>query len=98
MKFLSLCVAISLILCVLFTITVLLFSANDLLVPDVLIQYFFTVFGIELGASALIKIAKYVINRKEISDKLKNIKANDLEVDKQDLKTSNDDYDYQVYG
>lgn len=99
MKFLTLSVIISLILCVLFTGVVIALECMGVEVSDTLIQYFFTVFGVEFAATAAIKISKHTIEKQKVKDRLEQIKENNLPLEKEDLKTSdNDDYIEEYYG
>lgn len=99
MKFLTLSVIISLILCVLFTGVVIALECMGVEVSDTLIQYFFTVFGVEFAATAAIKISKHTIEKQKVKDRVEQIKENNLPLEKEDLKTSdNDDYIEEYYG
>ena len=99
MKFLTLSVIISLILCVLFTGVVIALECMGIEVSDTLIQYFFTVFGVEFAATAAIKISKHTIEKQKVKDRVEQIKENNLPLEKEDLKTSdNDDYIEEYYG
>lgn len=99
MKFLTLSVIISLILCVLFTGVVIALECMGIEVSDTLIQYFFTVFGVEFAATAAIKISKHTIEKQKVKDRIEQIKSNNLPLEKEDLKTSdNDDYIEEYYG
>lgn len=99
MKFLTLSVIISLILCVLFTGIVIALECVGIEVSDTLIQYFFTVFGIEFAATAAIKISKHTIEKQKVKDKIEQIKENNLTVEKEDLRQdSSDDYIEEYYG
>lgn len=97
MKFLTVSVIASLILCVLFTITVLILNCMGIEVSDTLIQYFFTVFGIEFSATAAIKISKHIVDRQKVKDKIDLLKENNLEIEKSDLSTDENSYDDTVY-
>lgn len=99
MKFLTLSVIVSLILCVLFTGVVIVLECMGVEVSDTLIQYFFTVFGVEFAATAAIKISKHTIEKQKVKDRVEQIKENNLPLEKEDLKTSdNDDYIEEYYG
>ncbi len=99
MKFLTLSVIISLILCVLFTGVVIALECVGIEVSDTLIQYFFTVFGVEFAATAAIKISKHTIEKQKVKDKIEQIKENNLTVEKEDLRQdSSDDYIEEYYG
>ena len=99
MKFLTLSVIISLILCVLFTGVVIALECMGIEVSDTLIQYFFTVFGVEFAATAAIKISKHTIEKQKVKDRVENIKNNGLKVEKVDLKTDDTiDYSDEYYG
>lgn len=99
MKFLTASVVASFIVCIIFTIVVLVMGAFDIMVSDTLIQYFFMTFGLELGASAAIKITKHVVKKKELEEKINNIKSNGFDLDKNDLNSSDEDdtFDDDVY-
>lgn len=85
------------LICITFTIVVLVYNYKGVEVSDTLIQYFFTFFGLEFGATAAIKIAKSVVKAKERSDLVQDIKDNNMEVEKQDLTKTGNDYDYDDY-
>lgn len=95
MNFLTVSVVLSFVSCLLFTVVVIILGANDIYVSDTLIQYFFMTFGLELGASAAIKITKHFIKKQEIEDKIKNIKENNLTLEKKDLENSGDDNEFE---
>lgn len=89
------------LICITFTVVVLVFNHKGIEVSDTLIQYFFTFFGLEFGATAAIKITKSVVKAKERSDLVKDIKDNNLEVEKQDITKTENEYDYsegEYYG
>jgi len=53
-------VCFSFALALVFVITVLIFSANSLVVPDTLIEWFFKFFGLELISLSGIKVSKHI--------------------------------------
>ena len=81
------------VLCIIFSIVVLWYNYKGIVVSDTLIQYFFTFFGLEFGATAAIKIVKTVTKAKERRDKIDDIKDNNLTVDKADITQQATDYD-----
>lgn len=83
------------IICILFAIVVLVYNYKGIEVSDALIQYFYTFFGLEFGATAAIKISKSVIANKEVEERIKKAKENNLPVEKADLKPT-DDIDYNT--
>ena len=96
MNFLKISVISSFIACLIFTVVCLVMNWLGHDVSDTLIQWFFTVFGVEFAATAAIKITKHTIKKKEIEDRLDKIKENNLEVEKSDLNQSDDnDYTYE---
>lgn len=100
MKFLTVSVVASFLACLAFSVVCIVLSCLGYTVSDTLIQWFFTVFGVEFAASAAIKISKHTIKKQEIKEKVENIKNNNLEVDKSDLNNnsnSNGFDDYDVY-
>ena len=76
MNFLKVLVLASFMVCLLFTAITIVLCCIGIVLPDTLIQSFFTVFGGELGAAALIKIAKYITNDTTIADRLRRKKEN----------------------
>lgn len=94
MKFLTVSVVFSFFSCIAFTVAVIVLETHDVMISDTLIQYFFMTFGLEFGASAAIKIAKYITKKQEVKDKVENIVNNNLPIDKNDLDSSNDDDDF----
>ena len=94
MKGLTVAVIASFVSCIFFTIVSVILSCKGIMLSDTLIQYFFLTFGIELGATAAIKITKSIIAGKETDDKIKRLKENNLEIDKKVITTtSNNIYD-----
>ncbi|MBO7462051.1 MAG: hypothetical protein J6T96_05600 [Bacteroidales bacterium] len=100
MKFLTAAVVVSFVACLIFTAVCIILNCVGYEVSDTLIQWFFTVFGVEFAASAAIKISKHTIKKQEIKEKVENILSNNLELDKNDLNnnsSSNGFDDYDVY-
>lgn len=95
MNFLKVSVALALLACLIFTVVVLIMNERGVEVSDTLIQWFFTVFGVEFASTAAIKIAKYRIKKQETEDKIETLKQNDLPIDKTDIGSpESDEYEY----
>lgn len=90
MGFLSFMVILSLVSCLIFTVTTIVLSCMGITIPDTLIQYFFITFGVEIGSTATIRIAKYFVNKTEVSDKVKLKKENDMPLESQDFNPPSD--------
>ena len=88
MGFLSLIVISSLVSCWIFTGIVIGLSCVGITIPDVLIQYYFITFGVELGATAMIQIVKYFIEKTEVCNKIKLKKENNIPLESADFDTS----------
>ena len=108
MKFLTLSVILSFAACFIFAAVCLVLNCLGYEVSDTLIEWFFKVFGVEFAAAAAIKISNHVIKKDEIKERIRNIKENNLEVEKKDLVVNNqnqgyfysgnDDYGDEYYG
>ncbi len=100
MNFLKVSVCLSFAACLIFTAVCVVLSCLGYAIPDTLIEWFFKVFGTEFACAAGIKLGKYVIERQKIKDRVKLIKENGLEVEKDDLKAESDNnyYDYSYEG
>lgn len=93
MKFLKRTVVLALIACLLFTAVVIALSVCGIAVPDVLIQYFFVVFGVELAATAFIRIADKTLERLSIKAKIADMKSENIKPEREDFQSnSNSDY------
>lgn len=81
------------IVCIAFAVVVLVYDYKGIMVNDTLIQSFYMAFGTEFGATAAIMIFKTIIKRDAKNEKIKDIKENNLTLDKSDLnQTDNNDY------
>ena len=100
MRFLKRTVVLALIACLLFTAVVIALSICGVAVPDVLIQYFFVVFGVELAATSFIKIADTVVKRAAVKAKIEDMKKAGITPERSDYKADSDinSYDYNDYG
>lgn len=96
MNFLTISVILCFAICIIFTVAIIVLSCFGYEIPETLIQYFFMTFGLELGATAAIKISKYAINKKELQNKIKLFKEYGFELTKEDVismtKDSTDDF------
>lgn len=92
-RFLKLTVFTALSVCLVFTVVVLVVSCRGISVPDVLIQYFFITFGVELAATAAIKIAENALKKKEVDDRITSLKENNITPERADFKAE-ESYDY----
>jgi hypothetical protein len=98
MKFLTLSVILSFAACLVFAAVCLILNCLGYTVSDTLIEWFFKVFGVEFAAAAAIKISNHIIKKDEIKDRIRNIKENNLEVEKKDLTPSNQNQGYYYTG
>ena len=100
MKFLTISVIASFVVCLIFAGICLVLGVFGHEVSDTLIRCFFSVFGLEFGAAAAIKISKHQIKKQEVKFGIDNIKANNLELTKDDvkIKNTNELEDYDEYG
>lgn len=98
MKFLTVSVVLSFFVCVVFTVVVIVCNCLAIEISDTLIQWFFTVFGVEFAAAAAIKISKHTIERQKIKERVQMIKDEGLEVEKSDLSESPDNEMYYDTG
>lgn len=102
MKFLKKTVILSLVSCLLFTVIVILLSYFGVILPDVLIDKFYLVFGIELGATMFIKIADAYIERQKIRDKISDMKDEGISPEREDFRSESNsiysDYNEYEYG
>ncbi len=98
MNFLKASVILSFIACLTFTVVCLVMNRFGYEVSDTLIQWFFTVFGVEFAAAAAIRITKYQIKKQEQKDYLESLKANNFDIEKSDIvSTDSNSYDYNDY-
>lgn len=102
MKFLTLSVIASFLVCLIFGTVCIVLGVLGYEVSDTLIRCFFSVFGLEFGAAAAIKISKHQIKKQEVKFGIENMKENNLEITKDDVKIKNtnefDSYDgYDSY-
>ena len=94
MKSLTKAVIASFLTCIIYAIVAVVLQVKGIMLSDTLTQYFFITFGVEFAATASIKIAKSIISGREIDDRIKKSKENNLPIEKSDLKKSDDnDYD-----
>lgn len=98
MDFLKLIVTLSFTVCIIFTITILIFSIIGIEVSDTLIECFFKVFGTELGATAAIKISDKILKRWQIVEKIKMLKKEGLPIEKKDLELDDSEDAYEGDG
>lgn len=98
MKFLTISVIFSFIACLIFTVVIIVCNCLGVEISDTLIQWFFTVFGVEFAAAAAIKISKHTIERQKIKERVQMIKDEGLEVEKSDLSESTDNEMYYDTG
>ena len=100
MKFLTASVVASFVVCLIFAAVCVILGVLGFEVSDTLIRCFFSVFGLEFGAAAAIKISKHQIKKQEIKFGMDNIKENGLELTKDDvkIKNTNELEDYDSYG
>ncbi len=108
MKFLTVAVIASFIVCLIFAAVCIVLGVFGYEVSDTLIRCFFSVFGVEFGAAAAIKISKHQIKKQEVKLGLENMKENDLEITKEDVKINSsgqledyngyDSYDGSAFG
>jgi hypothetical protein len=96
MKFLTISVILSFLACIAFTVVCLVMTRNGYEVSDSLIQWFFTVFGVEFATAGAIQIVKYRVKKQEVQDYIEELKQNGFELTKTDFKTKNND-DYYYY-
>lgn len=99
MKFLSSVVIVSLVLCVIYGITAVFFQAvtGEELSPT-LTDKWFTVFGIELLATAIIQITKTIVTNLKMRNKIEYMKQNGLNPKHSDFNSSEDSgYYYNDY-
>lgn len=94
MNFVGAMVIISLALCVVFAAVVLIFNFIGIEVSDTLIDMFYRTFGVEIGAAALLQIVKYRTSRAKRDDEVKAIKKEGFEVEKEDLKITEENDDF----
>jgi hypothetical protein len=95
MKFLSVIVVASIILCIICGIVAVVFQAvsGEELSPT-LVDNWYTVFGIELGATALIQITKTITDEIKRRNKIKHMTENGIEPKHSDFSgTQNEYYD-----
>ena len=93
MKFLSLVVIVSIVLCVIGGIVAVVFqSITGVELSPTLIDKWYTVFGTELGACAVIQVAKIVSEEVKRRNKIKHMKENGIEPVRSDFKTEQDGY------
>lgn len=90
-KFLSLMVILSLLLCVLYGIVAIIFQyeTGGELSPT-LTENWYKVFGIEIAGTTIIYIVKRVSKYLEIKDKIKLKKENGIEITKEDFGNVSD--------
>lgn len=98
MKFLTLSVVLSFIACLIFTVVIIVCNCLGVEISDTLIQWFFTVFGVEFAAAAAIKISKHTIEKQTIKERVQMIKDEGLEVEKSDLTDNSDNEMYYDTG
>lgn len=96
MHFLTISVTASFAVCLAFAVVVVVCNCRGIEISDTLIQWFFTMFGVEFAATAAIKISKHTIRKQEIKEKIENIKREGLTVDKKDLDQKSG-YEYGDY-
>ena len=96
MKFLTVSVILSFIACLGFTTVCIILSCLGYTVSDTLIQWFFTVFGVEFATAGAIQIVKYRVKKQEVQDYIEELKQNGFELSKTDFKAKNND-DYYYY-
>lgn len=90
MKFLTVSVVASFFACIVFTTICIVLGCIGYQVSDTLIQYFFTVFGVEFAVAGAIQIFKYKLKRQEIQDNIENLKENNLPVEHDDVVGTTD--------
>ena len=93
MKFLSVIVVISIILCVIGGVVSVIFqTTTGVELSPTLIDKWYTVFGIELGASAVIQIAKIVTDELKRRNRIAHMKENGIQPKHSDFKNEQDSY------
>ncbi|MBE6311491.1 MAG: hypothetical protein E7080_10650 [Bacteroidales bacterium] len=93
MKFLSLIVIASIALCVIGGIIAVTFQAiTGVELSSTLIDRWFTVFGVELGAAALIQITKIVTDELKRRNRVNHMKENGIEPKRSDFNNGENNY------
>ena len=96
-KTLDVIVFSALIAVVAYTVTVLIFSWHDKVVPDSLTVAFMGVMGTELGATVVVYKAKSKVKQEAIEDKIDLMKENGITPDKDDFKAETEYQGYSDY-
>lgn len=93
MKFLSLIVIVSIVLCVVGGIVAVIFqAATGIELSSTLIDRWFTVFGVELGAAALIQITKIITEELKRRNKIEHMAENGIEPQRSDFNNESGGY------
>ena len=91
-------VVFSLFSCVLYTAIVIACAYHGVFVPDILTEYYFKVFGMEIGASAIITVVKYFVQKQKKNDTINMLKENNIDVSKEDIVSSESNEQFYTYG
>lgn len=98
MSFLKRIVILSIVSCLVFSAIGIILTCFGVILPDTLIDGFYDVFGKELGALALLQIAKYIIKDLIIDNKLRRKKENGVPLESSDFEAeSGSTYGYEDY-
>lgn len=93
MDFLKIIVVLSIVLCIAGGIVSVFFQAiTGVELSPTLIDKWYTVFGLELGASALIQVTKIMTDEIKRRNKIKHMKENDIKLERSDFNNEQNDY------